>query len=153
MGILIYVSVGTIFKMNRFNIFVTDKRLLFSHITKDANKETERLLSEKVKGKSFTERLSIISSHHYVVPERYETMSYEEILNEHPMNFELNLDDIVSVKIKRPKTTDTKGWQNPDYMIIQTNAKKYRVNSISKDDQVTLNKVLGDRAKVPRIIL
>ena len=152
-GVLIYVAAGTLFNMKLFNIFVTDKRLLFSHITKEASKETERLLNEKVKGKSFKERLSIIASHRYELPERYETMSFEEIIQEHPINFAMDLNEIVNVKIKRPKTTDSKGWQNPDYMIINTHTKKYRVNSISKDDLITLNKVLGDKAKVPCIIL
>jgi hypothetical protein len=151
-GVLIRVSAGTFFNMKLYNIFVTDKRLLFSHITKSANKETEKRLDELVKGKSFKERLSIIANHKYELPERYETMTYEAILQEHENNFSIDLDDIIKVKVKRPKTTDSKGWHKDDYLIIKTNEKKLRVNTSSIEDLKVLNLVLGDRAKIPKII-
>ena len=151
--VLTQMNCGKFFSMKQYNIFITDKRLIFSFMTKDDKKETERRLMEKVKGKSFKERLSIIASHGYQLPERYDTMAIEDLINEHTNNFFIPFEDIITIKIKRPKTKDSKGYVKKDYLVIKTEHKKLKVSPVTKDDLIMLHKIIGDQVKVPRIIL
>ncbi len=141
------------FNTKTMNLFVTDQRLIFAFMTKEAKKETERRLNEKVKGKSFKDRLSIIATHGYQLPEYYHEASFETIINEHTNNFVIPLDEIASIKVKRPKTKDSQGFNKNDYFIIKTATKKYRLSPALKGYMEIFNSVLGDRAKVPKIIL
>ena len=151
--VMTHMNCGTFFSMKLCNIFITDKRLIFSLITKDDKKETERRLEEKVKGKSFKERLSIIASHGYVLPDRYKDMAMDDLIDENPNNFQFSFEEIISIKIKRPKTTDSKGYTKKDYLIIKTKDKKLKVLPVTKDELIRLQEIIGDKVKVPRIIL
>ncbi len=152
LGVIEYISKQKFLIASPYNIFVTDKRLIFSYLTQEARKETERLLNEKVKGKSFKERLSIIMSHGYELPEKYNTMTFEEILNEHPKNFQLMFDQIIKIRVKRPKTKDSQNQIQPDYLVFQTTKETFKVTPSSEHALNLLNHVLGDKAKVPKII-
>ena len=151
--VMTQMNCGSFFSMKQYNIFITDKRFIFSFMTKDDKKKTERRLNEKVKGKSFKERLSIIASHGYLLPERYEDMELDDLMNEHANNFEISYDQLISIKIKRPKTTDSKGYTKKDFLIIKTQDLKLKVSPVTKDELIRLQEIIGDKVKVPRIIL
>ncbi len=152
-GVLTQMSCGGLFNIKQYNIFITDERLIFSFMSKEAKKETQKRLDEKVKGKSFKERLSIIASHGYVLPEQYHEMAIDDIANEHPNNIVILLEDVVKLSIKRPKAPDSKGFAKSDYFVLKTKDKKIKITPASKEDMKLFNTVLGDRAKIPRIIL
>ncbi|MDI6453797.1 hypothetical protein [Peloplasma aerotolerans] len=136
-----------------YNIFVTNQRLIFSLLTKDDKKETERRLNEKVKGKSFKERLEIIATHTYELPNRYDKMSLAEILEENSKNFQLGFDEIVKIKVKRPKTKDSNEQIKSDYLVFETTQDKFTITPSSQHTLNLLNQVLGDKAKIPKLIL
>lgn len=141
------------FSVKQYNIFITDKRFVFSYMTKSDKKETERLLNEKVKGKSFKERLAIIATHGYELPNRYNDMEADDILREHEKNFEIKYDDLIQIKIKRPKTKDSQGYNKQDYLVIKTNQMKLKVSPVNKEVLIRLEEIIGERVKVPFIIL
>ena len=151
--VLTQMSCAKGFSVKQYNIFVTDQRFVFSFMTKADKKETERLLNEKVKGKSFKERLSIIANHGYQLPSRYHDMEADDILKENEKNFQINFDDLVEIKIKRPKTKDSQGFDKHDYLVIKTNQLKLKISPANKELLIKLQEIIGDKVKVPKIIL
>ncbi len=152
-GVITEIVKKKFLSADTYNIFVTNQRLIFSCLTKDDKKETERRLNEKVKGKSFKERLMIIATHTYELPKRYDTMSIEEILEENFKNFQLAFDEIVKIKVKRPKTKDSNNQNKSDYLVFETTQDKFTVTPSSQHALNLLSQVLGDKAKIPKIIL
>lgn len=141
------------FSVNQYNIFVTDQLFVFSFVTKSDKKETEKLLNEKVKGKSFKERLSIIAYPGYELLSRYRSMEADEILNEHEKNFQIKFTDLVQIKIKRPKTKDSQGFNKSDYLLLKANQLKLKISPANKELIKDLQEMIGDKVKVPWIIL
>ena len=146
-GIITYCSKIKFLIGQVYNIFITDERLIFSYLTKDAKKETERRLNEKVKGKSFKERLEIISHHTYEIPEKYETMSPDEILAEHPRNHAISLNEILEVTIKIPMTKDEKGWMKSGEFHVKTQHEKFKLSPVTESAMQLFKSVLKERAK------
>ena len=152
-GVIKEVVKKKLFSADTYNIFVTNQRLIFSCLTKNDKKETERRLNEKVKGKNFKERLEIISTHTYELPERYDKMSLDEILKENSKNFELGFDEIIKIKVKRPKTKDSNEQIKSDYLVFETTHDKFSITPSSQLALNLLNQVLGDKAKIPKLII
>lgn len=153
LGVIKEVVKKKFLSADTFNIFVSNQRLIFSCLTKEDKKETERRLNEKVKGKSFKERLEIIATHTYELPKRYEEMTLDEILKENSKNFELNFDEIVHIKVKRPKTKDSNEQNKSDYLVFKTTQDQFTITPSSQHTLNLLNQVLGDKAKIPKLIL
>lgn len=147
MGVITYSSKIKFLIGQVYNIFVTNERLIFSYISKDAKKETERRLNEKVAGKSFKERLEIISKHTYEIPEKYETMTPEEILVDHPKNHTISLEDIIEVKIKIPMTKDEKGWMKSGEFHVKTKHEKFLLSPVTESAMQLFKSVLKEREK------
>ncbi len=144
---------GTMFHQKTYNLFITDANVYFVRITKQDYKEAQQAMDASLKGKSFNERLSLLATNRYALPPRYHTMSLKDMLEEHVDNFKVTYSDIQKIKIKRPKTRDSKGLAKDDYFVIQTTQKKHKVTPASKEELKRLQEILGDRVKVPFIIL
>ena len=152
-GIILNVAKRKFLGAQMYNIFVTDKRLIFSRITKQDFKDHDKQLNDSVKGKSLKERLSLIANHRYELPKRYFDMSIDTIIQENPDNFELDFDDITHIKVKRPKSTDDKGRLQDRYFMFQTKTDKFKVGPAHDEYISLLNEVLGEKAKKPRFFL
>lgn len=113
-------QVGSAFSRKTYNVFLTNAQLLFVRITKKDYKAAEKALNDKVAGKSFKERLSILASNHYDIPSRYHTMTLDEMLKEEPDNFSIPHKEVVKISVKRPKFRDNKGLSKQDYLVVKT---------------------------------
>ena len=129
-----------------YNIFVSDDKLVFSFLTKDALKETDRRLNEKVKGKSFKERMEIITNHTYELPLKYHTMDLDEILSEHQKNFQLHVQDIHQISICYPKTKDTENRRHA-FFKVSTSSGNFDIKPVTTEDINIFKEVFNDRVK------
>ena len=140
-----------IIKRKSYHMVVTNKRLLFSEITKKMLKEDEDALMEETKGKGFFERIGVVMSSPRRIYDRYSGMTPQSILAENPGNFEVDLNWIQSVKIRQGVSYDGSGQRNPDRMLITTLGEKieltFQQGESSAAAMGTLRQVLGEKVK------
>lgn len=129
-----------------YNIFISDDMLVFSYLTKDALKETDRRLNEKVKGKSFTERMEIITNHTYELPDKYYAMDLDEILNEHPKNYQLQNHDIHLIRVSYPKTKDTENRRHA-FFKVSTSSGNFDIKPVTTEDINIFREIFKGRMK------
>ncbi len=134
-----------------YNVIVTDKRLLFSQITKAMIKEDQAALIEETKGKGFMARMSAVMSSNQRLYNRYQQLTPEQILNENQGNFSLDHQHIDSIKFRYSMTYDDSGQSGSDKFIIKSVLGKHEFsfsnNGSTSHAKTMLKTALGSKVK------
>jgi hypothetical protein len=125
-----------------YNIIITDKRLLFSKITKAMIKEDQAALIEETKGKGFMARMGAVMGSNQRLYNRYQQLTPEEILNENQENYSLEHQQVDSVKFRYSMTYDDSGQSGADKFIIKSVLGKHEFSFSNNGDTSHAKKML-----------
>ena len=125
-----------------YNVIITDKRLLFSRITKAMIKEDQAALIEETKGKGFMARMGAVMGSNQRLYSRYQRLTPDEILNENQENYFVNHQQIDSIKFRHSMTYDDSGQSGADKFIIKSALGKHEFSFSNNGDTSYAKKML-----------
>jgi len=122
----VYIKKG-LFKKDTYRMVFTETSVLFSHVTKDMQKEEQKEFKEFLKGKKLKERIGAMLHARERINEQYLQMSEEEILHKGESSFKLAYKDVKKVK-RKSNYADEDTVSQPASVIVKLTSDKLKLN-------------------------
>ncbi len=124
-----YLKKG-LFKVERYNLIITNKRLIGARITNELLKQesAERVEKTKEEGRGKMKQFFAKLGTNFTFYKRYLDMNPEDILNETEDNLSFTPDVVSGIRLRKGKVyydSDGDMKQNPHSLLIQSKGKKY----------------------------